>query len=60
MLKFKLACLAGAFLLALTAPVALAQTPPAPAMAAEGLKVTPPKLEVQEHKLRQRARAADA
>jgi zinc protease len=41
MLKSTIACLAGAALLALTAP----------ATAAEALKVTPPKLEVQEYKL---------
>lgn len=41
MLKSKIACLVGAALLALTAP----------AKAAESLKVTPPKLEVKEHKL---------
>lgn len=41
MLKFKIACLAGATLLVLSAP----------AKAAESLKVTPPKLEVKEHKL---------
>lgn len=44
MTKSKLACLAGTLLLALTLP-ALAQAP------AESLKVTPPKLEVQEHTL---------
>src|SRR5262245_17727969 len=41
MLKSNIAPLAGAALLALTAP----------ALAVEALKVTPPKLEVQEHKL---------
>ena len=41
MLKSKIALLAGATLLALTAP----------ALAVEALKVTPPKLEVKEHKL---------
>jgi zinc protease len=41
MLKSKIAFLVGAALLALTAP----------ALAVEALKVTPPKLEVQEHKL---------
>jgi zinc protease len=44
MTKSQLACLAGTLFLALTAP-ALAQAP------AESLKVTPPKLEIQEHTL---------
>ena len=50
MTKSKLACLAGTLLLALTAS-ALAQTTAVQAPPAESLKVTPPKLEVQEHQL---------
>jgi zinc protease len=51
MKKSQLACLAGALLLALTAPAPAQSPPPAKPPMAESLKVTPPKLEVQEHTL---------